>query len=576
MNRQTRSCFMGAALTVVLAGILVSAQPELPLFSAGNSLSSGLRSQINDYSLIRVGLSDDSMLHQEYPGISLTATTSFVIEAPDMHQMVLQGVAGLPIVFSRNNKGLWVKPAGLSNPLGPFNGALVMRSLSAQGRIQGLSFTRKGKQPLYKGTIQILPSASKPDLLLAVNILPMQEYLKAVVPNELPASFGLEAIKAQAIAARNYALRPREKNWTQFDICDSQYCQAYYGAQTEDALTSKALLETTGLVALSNGEPILALYSSTNGGVTEAFQNVFSEATQFPGSPKASLTGGGDWITPPTLSDEVAARKFWTSKPHSFDILSPLYRWQKVWTEAELSQTLEKTLPMALADSVLKPNVALTCQPKAMGFGVVQDIRVTQRSPFGKIMRLDIQSNQCTAQLSKEYTIRKILTHGGKMLPSANAVFDIQRNSTGLVEKITTFGGGFGHGVGMSQYGASYLDKQQKWPFYKILQHYYKGTSIGTPPLMVQAGVGAKTQFYAPFKTAMLWFKAQDTRPVVFHFNERAFRFSPSVMGTHRIPIESWIRPKQLNNFWVEPREAGSLPLTTWVEVVSASALIRP
>jgi stage II sporulation protein D len=77
-----------------------------------------------------------------------------------------------------------------------------------------------------------------------VNVLPLEDYLKGVVPNELPVRFGLEALKAQAVAARNYTIRPRTRVYHNFDVCDSVQCQVYFGANTEHPLSNKAIEET--------------------------------------------------------------------------------------------------------------------------------------------------------------------------------------------------------------------------------------------------------------------------------------------------------------------------------------------
>lgn len=108
-----------------------------------------------------------------------------------------------------------------------------------------------------------------------INVLDLQSYLKGVVPNEMPVRFGLEALKAQAVLARSYVLKPRERNYHNFDVCDSVACQVYFGANTEKELSDKAVDETDNIVAMSDNELVLALYSSTAGGYTESYENAF-------------------------------------------------------------------------------------------------------------------------------------------------------------------------------------------------------------------------------------------------------------------------------------------------------------
>jgi stage II sporulation protein D len=130
----------------------------------------------------------------------------------------------------------------------------------------------------YRGIVEVFGNAR--NTFTIVNELPLEEYLLGVVPNELsPLTFGeLEALKAQAVAARTYLV----KNMGQYrgegyDICDTDACQVYFGAGTEDPLATRAVNETRGVIATYNGQPINAFYSSTCGGRTEASENIFEE-----------------------------------------------------------------------------------------------------------------------------------------------------------------------------------------------------------------------------------------------------------------------------------------------------------
>jgi stage II sporulation protein D len=130
----------------------------------------------------------------------------------------------------------------------------------------------------YRGALEVFGNAR--NTFTVVNELPLEEYLLGVVPNELsPSTFGqLEALKAQAVAARTYIV----KNMGQYradgyDICDTDACQVYFGAGTEDSLATRAVNETRGVVATYAGQPINALYSSTCGGRTESSENIFTE-----------------------------------------------------------------------------------------------------------------------------------------------------------------------------------------------------------------------------------------------------------------------------------------------------------
>ena len=121
----------------------------------------------------------------------------------------------------------------------------------------------------YRGAFEVRLGAQG---VTAINVLGLEDYLRGVVPNELsPKGFPeLEAHKAQAIAARTYAIRNKGQFEAQgYDICATPACQVYKGKSTEDPLSDQAVEETRGLVATVEGQPINSLYTSTCGGHTE-------------------------------------------------------------------------------------------------------------------------------------------------------------------------------------------------------------------------------------------------------------------------------------------------------------------
>jgi stage II sporulation protein D len=134
----------------------------------------------------------------------------------------------------------------------------------------------------YRGTLEIFGNGR--NTFTIVNELPLEEYLLGVVPNELsPITFSqLEALKAQAVAARTYIVRNLGQfRRDGFDICNTDACQVYFGAGTEHPLSDQAVKETRGVIGVYAGRPINALYSSTCGGRTEAAENIFEEKTPY-------------------------------------------------------------------------------------------------------------------------------------------------------------------------------------------------------------------------------------------------------------------------------------------------------
>jgi stage II sporulation protein D len=144
----------------------------------------------------------------------------------------------------------------------------------------------------YRGRIEVF--ANTRGALTVVNVLGLEDYVKGVVPNELsPGGFpSLEAQKAQAIAARTYALRNRGQFMSQgYDLLPTTRSQVYRGLTSEHSLSSRAVDETRGMIATSNGEPINALYTSTCGGRTEDSENIFNDTVSYLKARECSAEG---------------------------------------------------------------------------------------------------------------------------------------------------------------------------------------------------------------------------------------------------------------------------------------------
>ena len=148
----------------------------------------------------------------------------------------------------------------------PMGSDLEIEAGEAPFRVNGRS---------YRGRIEVRSSATA---FTVINELPLEEYLLGVVPNELgPEAFPeLEALKAQAVAARTYIVRNMGQfSSSGYDICATDQCQVYFGLDTEHEMATLAVNQTRGMIATYQGAPIEALYSSTCGGRTEYADNVF-------------------------------------------------------------------------------------------------------------------------------------------------------------------------------------------------------------------------------------------------------------------------------------------------------------
>jgi len=125
----------------------------------------------------------------------------------------------------------------------------------------------------YNGGFQYIRDGGN---ISVINFVPMQEYVKGVVPYEMSAQWPLEALKAQAICARTYALYNYGKHGKTFDVCGSTDCQVYNGANSATENSNQAVDETYGMYILYDGKPINAVFCSSNGGASEDSENVWS------------------------------------------------------------------------------------------------------------------------------------------------------------------------------------------------------------------------------------------------------------------------------------------------------------
>lgn len=160
--------------------------------------------------------------------------------------------------------------------------ATVVMPAGARVRIEPPAAPLQIEARAYRGALEIFGNSRR--TLTVVNELPLEDYLRGVVPNELsPGAFGqLEALKAQAVAARTYIHRNMGQYKKEgYDICATDACQVYFGVLTEDALATQAVMETRGVVATYEGRPINALYSSTCGGRTEDAEHIFNEKVPY-------------------------------------------------------------------------------------------------------------------------------------------------------------------------------------------------------------------------------------------------------------------------------------------------------
>lgn len=300
----------------------------------------------------------------------------------------------------------------------------------------------KQRSQLYGGSLTLQPNAYGDYTL--VNKVSLETYLRGVVPHEIGQNAPENAAKAQTIIARTYALRNlRRFEADNYELCATTHCQVYYGLKDTNLQADRAIAETKGLVLTYNGELVDALYSSTTGGVTAKFSDVWN------GEERPYLRVLIDapqqvWnLAQNSLENEAEFRKFIGLKEGFNETGRSVFRWR---VEAKLD----------VLNQDLHTYLNKRKHPLA-NFTTIQNIQVTKRSPSGRVLLLQVTTDRGILELAKNEA-RSAFSPPKSTLFYLDPVYDKNQKLQGFV----FVGGGLGHGVGMSQFG-SYKLAQLGW-----------------------------------------------------------------------------------------------------------------
>ena len=297
------------------------------------------------------------------------------------------------------------------------------------GEITLHSIQRAYGTPSYAGTIELRRTEEG---LVVINELPLEKYLCKVVPSEMPFYYELEALKAQAVCARNFAYKQiMDPGYPEYEaiLDDSNARYQVYGNCQEDAFVNQAIEETKNQVMRYKGRLVTTLYFSTSCGYTtglEAWGTEEDEASRYLKSVEVKGDDG------------------------DYEAEIPWYRW-------------EIRIPV----ETLSNQVSLNTETD---IGTIQDIEITKTGDGGIALEVRITGDKDTVTVETENKIRKALggtgaevvrqdgsvEPGTAMLPSA--FFTIEKEG----DAFAVSGGGFGHGIGMSQNGANEMAKKGK------------------------------------------------------------------------------------------------------------------
>ncbi|MDY7015622.1 MAG: SpoIID/LytB domain-containing protein, partial [Cyanobacteriota bacterium] len=313
------------------------------------------------------------------------------------------------------------------------------------------------KSYLYAGRLNIQPNAYG-DFTL-VNRVPLETYLRGVVPHEIGPGAPYNAVEAQAILARTYALRNlRRFQADNYQLCATVHCQVYRGLTGTVENADRAIAATRGQVLTHNNELIDALYSANSGGVTAGFTATWDGEERPYLQAKIDATNAVWDLTQFPLSDEQNLRRFLSLKTGFNGSGENLFRWQSARSIDLVLEHFNRYLQR-------------TNHP----FGPVSQItnmEVTERSPSGRVLALEVQTDKGVVTLHKTEA-RSAFAPPRSTLFYVDPILEADRSLKGF----RFVGGGFGHGAGMSQYGSYNLAKLG-WAAPEILEFYYPGTTL--------------------------------------------------------------------------------------------------
>lgn len=292
--------------------------------------------------------------------------------------------------------------------------SLAVRPLSGSGK----AITEYNDSNRYYGDFEFTRTTGLN--MTVVNILPIEDYVKGVVPYEMSPSWPLEALKAQACCARTYMVS-NYKSYASFgfDVTDDTYCQAYLGTKSANSTTDRAVDETAGLYITYGGQFCNTTYFSSDGGATEDSENVFYSAVPY-------LRGVVDPFE---------------------DAIDFTYKsWTKTMTAAQITTRLR--------NCGYSISTVISVEPE-----------YTRMGNMAKITFRDANGKSVTVSKSNCYSVLGL-----------NSIrFTIEKTASGdyLIK-----GGGWGHNVGMSQWGAYSMASVYGYSYAEILGFYYTGITI--------------------------------------------------------------------------------------------------
>ncbi|MEY8509350.1 SpoIID/LytB domain-containing protein [Lachnospiraceae bacterium 42-17] len=374
---------------------------------------------------IRVLLMTDGYQYLTHPSVSVSSDSGLILTyGEETEECAGEGALSLMPDDARFQKG-------------------NIRIQAKEGRITVGSLNRGYGTPSYEGVLELRTTAEG---IVIINELPVESYLCGVVPSEMPCTYELEALKAQAVCARSYVYRHMQSYaYPEYEahVNDSTTYQVYGDSAPADT-TAQAVKETEGQVVKYNGSIVTTYYYSTSCGRT---------------------TGVQAWGTAPGGENAYLESVEVKGEAGDYEKNLPWYRW-------------EAYVPIQTLSNLVGLNTGIDV-------GTLESIDITETGPGGVALKIEARGDKGTVSVETENKIRRALGGQGytikkqdgtevqssALLPSA--FFTIEKSGDIFAIK----GGGFGHGIGMSQNGANEMAKNGK-DYKEILTLFFQGVTV--------------------------------------------------------------------------------------------------
>lgn len=364
---------------------------------------------------------------------------------------------------------------------------ILVKSVGESG-VQVLSVEREQGNPTYVGTLEI---SKREEGLLLINELPLETYLTYVVPSEMPSGYGLEAAKVQAVCARSYAWQHMHSNRCGSygaHVDDSTAYQVYNNIAPQEVST-QGVWETEGEVLTQDGAIISAYYFSTSCGSTTDMR---SWGASDDGSMAAWMVTAAEESL--DLANEEVFEAFIKNWDYAaWELGQKWYRWKCALTLEELTNLVAARLPglmESMPDACFSEDEAGNLRPLTdANMGAVTQINVIRRLEGGIVDEIQLVGEEQTIRVQHQSAIRTLLGDGTRiytngaadgqstsesaLLPSA--FFCVETSENGFI----LYGGGNGHGIGLSQCGA-YAMAAAGMDYQSILKKFYANAQLTT------------------------------------------------------------------------------------------------